>query len=239
MVFFWFLYFLFGYVQFNAVSVYGVILTVIIGILFGYRFVGSVAYQVCFLFSLQTDHSIEQILPEVSRKVWTSSFIQNHRCRSQLSQEGVFFLYSPHCRMQMAEEERRVMMDMTSLDMENNQINAAHLVLLKFLFHPDRPEAAEHQPDHRSFVLFVLYLADPRVGVSNSERFQRFHPQNAQRTPRSPQEATHHFERQHSARFLNRRGFGRAQRRLHVALFPVREGESARAEAARAGSRGF
>ena len=32
--------------QFNAVSVYGVILTVIIGILFGYRFVGSISYQV-------------------------------------------------------------------------------------------------------------------------------------------------------------------------------------------------
>lgn len=30
--------------------------------------------------------------------------------------------------MQMAEEERRVMMELTSLDMENNQVNAANLV---------------------------------------------------------------------------------------------------------------
>ena len=32
--------------------------------------------------------------------------------------------------MQMAEEERRVMMELTSLDMENNQVNAANLVII-------------------------------------------------------------------------------------------------------------
>lgn len=32
--------------------------------------------------------------------------------------------------MQMAEEERRVMMELTSLDMENNQVNAANLVMI-------------------------------------------------------------------------------------------------------------
>ena len=35
---------------FNATAVYGVILTIIIGVLFGYRFVGSIAYQVIKLF---------------------------------------------------------------------------------------------------------------------------------------------------------------------------------------------
>ena len=35
-----------GILLFNATAVYGVILTIIIGVLFGYRFVGSITYQI-------------------------------------------------------------------------------------------------------------------------------------------------------------------------------------------------
>ena len=45
-----------GILLFNATAVYGVILTIIIGILFGYRFVGSIAYQVIKLYKYYTKY---------------------------------------------------------------------------------------------------------------------------------------------------------------------------------------
>ena len=48
--------------EFNSVAVYGVILTIIIGILFGYRFVGSIMYQVvklCKYFQSTTRRAVE------------------------------------------------------------------------------------------------------------------------------------------------------------------------------------